>query len=776
MKRCPECRRDYYDDSLLYCLDDGSLLLDGPAASDAETAILQRPLQRGTAPRLSVENTSRAGLTVVSGDLLIDSKDLWRGPLIGRREQIAEVSELLGSDSTRLITLTGTGGTGKTRLAVEIARRMRERFPDGVVLVELSALNDPALIIPAIAHALAINETDPRPPFNALVDTLNGRSVLLILDNFEQVIDAGVDVAQLLKAAPELKILVTSREPLRISSEIEYPVPPLALPSPTVGASVAELLQFEAVQLFVERARQARPDFEVTDETAASVAAICCKLDGLPLALELAAARARILSPPEILSRLEKRLKLLTGGSRDLPGRQQTMRAAIEWSYDLLNEIERDVFARLSVFEGGFSFSEAEAIISVADLLSPSDAGDENIELLDVVTSLNEKSLLLAEKPTAGNRRFRMLEVVRDFASELLVERGDAAAVHRLHADYFLGLAEEAGPHLRSAGSPEWFKRLETEHDNIRAAVRWGLQNDPETAARIAASMRFLWVTHGHIREGKHWLEEILNRSADLSPALRWELLTGLGNMNQFQGYLETAGEIYLQSLDEGRRSNDKRQIAQSLRGIAAVEYIQLSFSSAREWVNEALEVSRSTGDEFGAAASLARLGDIALAEGNASESRRWTGESLDIFRRLGYQQGIASKAGNLGAAEYLDGDIASARLHMRECLDTTLAIGDEIDTRNVFDGFAALALNQGDLANAARLAGAAETRGEVIGYTLEPAELHFRDIYLGEIRSAMTEQDFAEAYADGRKLPVAEAVDLAKTISSQVAAGQKLQ
>jgi tetratricopeptide (TPR) repeat protein len=366
-----------------------------------------------------------------------------------------------------------------------------------------------------------------------------------------------------------------------------------------------------------------------------------------------------------------------------------------------------------------------------------------------------------------------MLEVIRDFAAELLAKRGDADAMRRLHAEYFLGLTEEAGPHLRSAAAPEWFARLETEHDNIRAAIRWSLQNEPQTAARIAASVRSLWVAHGHIREGKHWLKEILSKSGDLSPELRWELLTGLGNMNQFQGYLETAREIYSQSLEESRLSNDKKQMAQSLRGLAAVEYIQRSYASARERVNEALVISRSIGDEFGAAASLARLGDISLAEGDVPGSRKWTGESLEIFRRLNYQQGIASKAGNLGAADYLDGDIASAGLHLRECLDASLRIGDEIDTRNVFDGFAALALNQGDPASAARLAGAAEARGEAIGYALEPAELLFRDLYLDQIRSAMTEQDFARSYAEGRMMPVADAVDLAKAISGTSVPGQ---
>jgi non-specific serine/threonine protein kinase len=538
----------------------------------------------------------------------------------------------------------------------------------------------------------------------------------------------------------------------------------MGIPAPGVQESVSSLVQYEAVELFVERAKQVRQDFALTDENVEAVISICRKLDGLPLALELAAARARVLSASEILERLQDRLKLLTGGSRDLPGRQQTMRAAIEWSYELLSDSEKDVFSKLSVFRGGFSYNDAETVIRQS---SSDRTVDSDVEILDIITSINEKSLLTSVKSHEGPPRFHMLEVVRDYASEVLAARGDAETILQAHAKYFLSLTAEAEPKLKTIGSAKWFRRLETEHDNIRAAIGWAIENDLETAARLTAYMRTLWVTHGHIREGKRWLEEILKAKAILPSELRWDLLMALGSMNQFQGLPEAAHSIYLEALDESRNLVDQKRTAQSLRGIAAIEYIRLNFPAARERANEGLEISRSIGDEFGAAAALARLGDIAAAEGDPSESRRRTGEAFDIFKRLGYKQGIAAKGSNLGAAEYLDGDIESARRHMVESLRVSLEVGDEIDTRNVFDGFAALAFERRDFANAARLAGAAEARGEAIGYTLEPAERKFREFYLDRIRLEMDVSDFDQAYSEGRKMSAADAADLAFAIST---------
>ena len=381
MKRCPECRRDYYDDSLRYCLDDGSVLLDGPAVSDARTVIFpHREGSPGTSPQIKDGEFSFPSADFDS------SQEFTRVPIIGREKQISEIIELLGNGGVRLVTLTGTGGTGKTRLALEAARRMRKQFADGVFVAELAAISDPSLVLPTIAHCLAVSEADPRTSFDALADNLRGRQMLIVLDNFEQVVDAGPGIVQLLRVAPGVQVLVTSREPLRVSVETEYPVPPMGIPAPGVQESVSSLVQYEAVELFVERAKQVRQDFALTDENVEAVISICRKLDGLPLALELAAARARVLSASEILERLQDRLKLLTGGSRDLPGRQQTMRAAIEWSYELLSDSEKDVFSKLSVFRGGFSYNDAETVIRQS---SSDRTVDSDVEILDIITYIN---------------------------------------------------------------------------------------------------------------------------------------------------------------------------------------------------------------------------------------------------------------------------------------------------------------------------------------------------------------------------------------------------
>ena len=742
MKRCPHCRRDYYDDSLRYCLDDGALLLEGPGRDEPSTLVLQHAapaelyLPRPTTHHIPSENLQ-----------------LELSTLVGRKKQVAEISELVSQDAVRLITLTGIGGTGKTRLALELLRLLGCDFPDGAVFIELGSLNDATLVLPTIAQALGLYEADTRTAFDALVDHLTDRSVLLILDNFEQIISAGSDLAQLLKLLPNLKVMVTSRELLRLTGEIEYAVPPLGLPSDDASRSISDLQDYEAVQLFIECAVRVRPDFELNAENAASVAAICSKLDGLPLAIELAAARLKVLSVDEILQRLENRLAVLTGGSRDKPLRQQTMRAAIEWSYALLTDREKNIFCTLSVFAGGFMFRDAEAVLS---RIAGREAADE---ILDDITSLTEKNLLISERVDDGQLRFRMLAVVRDLASELLESGGAGERARRMHAEYYLGLAEESVDDVRFTKSAGYLRRLETELENFRSAIRWCLENNAEMAAVLAVSLRSVWAVNGHIREGQYWLREILRRTASITPKTRWEVLTVLGNLTQFRGEIDAAREIYQTCLDDSRQYEDKKQISQSLRGVAAVEYLQNSFDPARSKISESLEISRSINDDFGAGAALARLGDIAMALGDYAESRRFTSEALAIFRKLGYEQGIAAKLSNLGAADFMDADIETARLHLRECLQMCDRIGDEIDIRTALDGFAALKVHDGDLIVAARLSGASQRVAESIDYVPEPAEKRFRENYMERLRALMKADDIDAAIDDGRKMSVDEAI-----------------
>ena len=745
MKRCPQCRRDFYDDSLLFCVDDGTALLEGPAASEVRTVVMG-----GVTPFADLPTERQPQLSDLYKISVSDSQTSGGEPIVGRAKELAEIAELLQNDDVRSVTLTGIGGTGKTRLAKEVGRRVRASFPGGVFLVELQAVNDPEMVTPAIAHALGIYEEGAKSVSEILSLTLRDQQALLILDNFEQVISAGVHIASLVRTSPKLKLLVTSREPLKLSIEREYRVPPLGVPTNGNNLNASELLEFDAIQLFVERAKKVSPEFELTDENSSAVTAICNSLDGLPLALELAAARTRVLSANEILSRLDDRLALLTGGSRDLPGRQQTMRAAIEWSCDLLDENERRVLAALSVFEGGFSFKAAEAVVA------------EGIDTLDIITALNEKSLLMSKRAAGGELRFWMLQIVRDYAADLLSRSGEEESLRRRHAEYFHSLARDAEPKLRTPETVQWLDLLETEHNNVRAALRWSIENDPELAVGIAASISEFWTVHGHIREAEHWLDEVLNRYNSRNSEVRWTVQTALGTIKQFRGEIARSSELYADALETARALNDQLRIARSLRGIAANAYIDCDFESALQHTGEALELSRSLGDEFGTAAALARLGDIALAQGNNDEAVQFTSESLELFRKLGYVQGITAKLSNLAAAEIMRGNLQSAESSLSESLELCLKIGDTTITQLVLDGFAALRTAEGKYVDAARISGATGKMVESLGVLVQPADERVRAFYLEELDKVLDAAELAKARAEGERMSLEDVAALA--------------
>src|SRR5215207_6071760 len=391
-------------------------------------------------------------------------------PLIGRERELEEVLSMLRSTHVRLLIFTGPGGTGKTRLGLQAAAELTDEFEDGVFFVALAAIRDPALVAPTITRTLGLTESSNQPPEEILKGYLRDRQTLLVLDNFEQILASAALLDALLSAAPGLKVLATSRTALRLYGEHEFAVPPLSLPDTGSLPPVEHLTRYEAVRLFLDRARAIRPDFSLTEENAPAVIEICSRLDGLPLAIELAAARIKLLPPQAMLSRLGNRLKLLTGGARNLPERQRTLRNAIAWSHEMLDEGEKTLFARLAVFSGG---STLEAIEAVCDA-----EGDLPVDALDGVSSLLDKSLLRQEEGLEGEPRFAMLETIREYAREELEESGDAEEVKRAHAEYFLALAEEADPELKGPGQLEWLQRLETEHDNMRAAFTWALRQE----------------------------------------------------------------------------------------------------------------------------------------------------------------------------------------------------------------------------------------------------------------------------------------------------------
>jgi non-specific serine/threonine protein kinase len=679
--------------------------------------------------------------------------------LVGRERETEQLCDMLRRDGTRLATLTGVGGTGKTTLAQTVAWQLRGEFPDGVFFVELAAIKQGDLVASTVAQAMGVKVADGKPSIEALKEYSRGRNMLLVLDNFEHLPTAASLVAELLAAAPRLKIVVTSRALLHVSLEREYLVPPLATPATSMQFSPGELMRYEAVTLFVTRARAVKADFALTDENARSVAEICMRVDGLPLAIELAAARVKVLSPRAILSRLDRRLKVLTGGALDLPTRQQTISGAMEWSYELLPEGEKQLFRRLAVFAGGFTFDAAEGVVG--------QTAEPTIEMLDGVTSLVDKSLLVASPQSRGEIRFRMLEVVREYALDRLEASGEAEQIQGHHAAYFLEFAEEAEPHLNGPQPAEWLKRLEEEHGNIRAALRWSLAHDAGIAARLAAGIRYFWVFQGHLAEGLAASQEILTLCGQIPTAVRWKLLSMAGNLAKFQGDYETARSMYEEGLSDGRTAHDPRQVSLSCRGLAGLALEQDDYATARRFAQEALSAARQSSDRYGVARSLNLIGDLERSLGEDAAARALYEEAIVICRPLNNKYATANILTNLGAAEFGEGNYAAAHAHFTEGLTMHRqgggeVVGDKISISYLLDGFAALAALRGEAVLAATVAGAAEHLRESINYNVEPAERRFRNSYMASLRTTISEADFDRAYGHGRKLTLEECVALA--------------
>ena len=694
----------------------------------------------------SIDNNS---LSYLPGDL---------SPMIGRETEVDELTELLIGRGVRLITLTGIGGTGKTRLAQEMCRRLENEFADGFIFIRLSEVRDVSLVPTIIAQQARIQEIVGTPIADTLKDYLRDKNTLVVLDNFEQIVEAAPFVAELLSAAKQISVLVTSRERLHLQAEAEFNVPPLPVPEKDHCTSIDEVAKFDSVQLFVERARHADPEFALTDENAPEIARICAMLDGLPLAIELAAARARVFSPSTILEKLEARIAFLTGGARDLPERQQTIRATVEWSYDLLNEDEKRLFRRLSVFASRFTPAAAEAVASGVRAIGQAPAASnsstaESVEFLDLFASLADKNLLARRKSPSGEAAYRLIEIVREYAESVLEKDDDAEEIRRRHAIFFLTLAERAEPHLLKKDSAVWVNRLDEEHDNLRAALQWSIRNEPQIAARLAAAIKQFWSIRGHLNEGIRWAEQIMSLGVEIPPAIEWKLMTLCGNFSQFRGDSVRAQEYYKRSLDAARRSGEQKFIAQALRGLGAMAYVNRDTEKARTIINEAIEISRKIGDDFGLAAALSRLGDISNVEGDRKTAIELTSEALATFRRLGYMEGVSAKLYNLGSFLFLEGDFESARRNFAEAYETASALNEKINTRLIFDGFAALAAEDGNYTRAARLSGAAESFGATIGYFIEPGEMVFRSAYLGKLKSSMSEAEFDAEREAGKNL-----------------------
>jgi len=697
--------------------------------------------------------------------------------LVGRRRELAELRRLLAGGA-RLVTLTGPGGVGKTRLALAAAADLRSAFAGGVAFVPLAPVADAALVPATIAAALGVREGGGRSPAAVAGQVLGGRRLLLVLDNFEHLIEAAASVGEFLAACPGLVVLTTSRAPLRLSGEQEYPVPPLAVPRPEQPATGESVAANEAVALFVQQARAGRPDFALTATNAAAVAEICARLDGLPLAIELAAARVKVLPPGALLARLGQRLPLLAGGPSDQPPRLRTMRDAIGWSYDLLDDEERAVFRRLAVFAGDFALDAAEWVAGSGWRAAGAEAaaGGQPPASLDTVASLVEKSLLQRLDAGGGEPRFGMLATVQEYALERLAAAGEEAAARQAHAGWFLGLAEEAWPTFRQrAGQEAWLHRLEAERGNLRAALRWlDERGDAASRLRLAGALAWFWYIRGPLAEGRSWLERALAvPDADVGGALRVRAMVGAALLAHFQGDDERAEGWLAASLARSPALGDPWLAGFGLLLWGMVAEDRADYDLAEGRFAEALPRFRAAGDRANAALTLTHLGVTAWGRGDVERAKGLYEEALAVQREADDGWGLSISLGYLGLLAGERGDFPGAAVAHRESLRLRWAVGVWEDVAASLADLAALAAAAGRAEPAARLFGAAAAVREEMGRLLAPLfpERGVFERAEARARAALGPDGYAAAEAAGRALEPAQAVAEATALADEIAA-----
>jgi predicted ATPase len=648
-----------------------------------------------------------------------------RGPLIDRDREVVAVQKFLQREDVGVVTLTGPGGVGKTRLAVQVAAALSAHFADGVTFVPMAAVIDPAEIVPTVSRALGVAGSGRRSVEESVLDYLRPRQLLLVLDNVEQVVAAAPLATQALDAAPRLKILATSREPLHVRGEHVVHVAPLAVPDPQHLSGLDELAEVPAVALFLARAREARPDFALTVENAAAVVAICRRLDGLPLALELAAARLTVLTPQSLLQRLERRLPLLTHGARDLPPRQQTLRDTISWSYDLLREGDKRLFRRLAIFNGDFTLEAAQAVSADDDTPALPDANGDIV--LEGIASLVDKSLVVPDRTGDGQPRFRLLQTIREYAQERLRDGGELAALQRRHAVFFLSLAETVEPHLYLPERDAWLARLECAHDDLRAALAWSttdketrdapgksersltesLENS-EIGLRLAGALAWYWLLRGRLQEGRGWLDQMLARAdgGDKSMA-RGKALDGAGLLALAQGDVDFARVRAEESVATFRALGDRQWLANALLLLGIIRIAQDDAATALTLLEESRTQHEAAGRPLGItfdAYLTYYLGRAAHASGDLATAQSRYEHSLALFRTIGDAVGRALALDALALMAAARGDDATAQALFAQSLPLVRTSGDRYDLAHLLIDAGTTALQRGDQARAQSL------------------------------------------------------------------------
>ena len=679
---------------------------------------------------------------------------------IGREREIAEIKQVLST--APLVTLVGAGGSEKTRLALQVAADVLADYQDGVWLVELAHLSDPALVAKTAALVLHVREDPGRPLIATLTEFACPRQLLLVMDNCEHLLAACAEFAEaLLSACPGLRILATSREPLGILGERLWEVPPLSLPDHRYPPSPDGVMQSEAARLFADRATLREPQFAVTAANAKAISGICTRLEGIPLAIELAAARVPVMAPEEIADRLNDRFRLLVGGSRTALPRHQTLRATMDWSHELLSKEEKILLRRLSVFSNGWTLEAAEAIGSGDPIRSN--------QVLDLLSQLVRKSLVRAETGGA-EARHRQLETVREYGGERLLESGEAPDVRNRHRDWYAGLAERAAPELIGERQAAWLHRLAAEHDNLRTALGWSIERgDVEAGLRLAAPIWQYWLARGHIAEGRRWLETLLKVSEGVAPPVRAQALFAAGNLAVHgQGDYVPGRLFYEESLTLWREIGDKRRIADLLNGVGVLAGAVGDQGSARARHEESLAIRRELGDQWGIGVSLHNLGRVAYREGGYETARTLFAESLALWRNTGDTRRVAMALNNLGFAATRLAEYRAAQACLVEALEILQKLGDKRQIGDSLEAFSCLAAAAGQPRQAARLFGAAEALRETISVRVPPADRPDFDHWIQVARTALGREIFEQAFAEGRTLGMQDALAEAQMLWGQ--------